>query len=365
MLRRALTVFGLAFVVVMANCALDEGAMRGSEPAPLPVIDFSSIELKKALHFTAADGSDLVVPSGIYHVDEGQGDQLQLSPQDGAKPLLMAAMAVEHDVEVLSPVALTVPFDADQHHVLLLQPGGRALDAAGSLSGVRGRGPLTALGAGKIATGVQTSVLWRPSLASALGPGTRLRVFDYQLTPAPSATSFTGCVKPAGWVSAAVAESYVAPAGSATPMGPGTATGYNPFPPGSPWGRGAFPGYHCAFGSVTITPPPSSKPPTGQHRLLVTSYVYTAGGTLLSMTVTDVYHVTPGNWTLSQVILATGRTATTPVNYDYRRVVTQYYASLPNGSPVKFELQVDGVSVAEKHCTFKASMTQAPTLKCP
>ena len=327
-------------------------------------MDSTRIDLPGPLHFIGTEGEDLVVGPGPYQVAQGQGPQLRLiSPHNGSSPTIQA-VPVEHDLDLLGPFALLVPAADEAVHVLLLNQDGKALDAVGSESGVQGRGPSATLGAAKIAAGVQSTVLSHPSAASALRPGTRLRVFDYQIVPSPNATGFTGCAKPAGWISAAVAESHVAPAGSATSAGPGTATGYNPFPAGSPWNRGAFPGYHCAFGSVMITPPPSSKLAAGNHRLLVTSYVYTAGGTLLSMTVTDVYQITPGNWTVPQVVLATGRTATMPANYDYSRVVTQYYASLPSGSPVKYDLQVDGVSVAEKNCLFKASMTQAPMLKC-
>jgi hypothetical protein len=71
-----------------------------------------------------------------------------------------------------------------------------------------------------------------------------------------------------------------------------------------------------------------------------------------------------GAVTFQQVIVATGQTGTTPVAHDFIRDVTQYYASLPTGSPVTFDVLVNGLSIIEKSCLLKAGMTQAATLKC-
>jgi len=367
MSRVIVLALGCALSGLWGGCVTSESTVSksdGGESASAPVIDPASVELTKPMHFTAPDGSDVVAAAGTYHVDGGEGSQLQLSPLDGASPIVIAAFMSEHDLDLLGPLALIIPTEEERQHLVLIQPDRKALDAIGNIGDVRSRGPLSPVNSAKIAGGVQSSVLSRPGLVAALGPATRLRVFNYQVTPAPTASGFTGCVKPAGWVSAAVAFSAVAPAGSATSAGPGTATGHNPYPAGSPWNRGSFPGCHCAFGSVTGASPDLARAGGRTVQLRVTSYVY---GVVLSMNVTDVYQQTSGGSgtvTFQQVIVATGQTGTTPVTHDFIRDVTQYYASLPTGSPVKFEVLVDGVSMAEKNCLFKASMTQAAMLKC-
>ena len=358
---------GLLLSLLWSGCATSEPTMPSdnkSESVPAPAIDPASVELTKPMHFTASDGSDVVAAAGTYHVDGGEGSQLLLFPGDGATPIVIAALMSEHDLDLLGPLALIIPTEEERQHLVLIQPGRTALDAIGNIGDVRSRGPLSPVNSARIAGGVQSSVVSRPGLVAALGPATRLRVFNYQLTPAPTASGFTGCVKPTGWVSAAVASSAVAPAGSATYAGPGTATGYNPYPAGSPWNRGSFPGYHCAFGSVTVASPDLARAGGRTVQLRVTSYVF---GVVLSMNVTDVYQQTSGGSgtvTFQQVIVATGQTGTTPIGHDFVRDVTQYYASAPTGSPVKFDVFVDGVSMIEKSCLLKVSMTQAATLKC-
>src|SRR6185369_12545902 len=49
-------------------------------------------------------------------------------------------MALSHEQPLESRVALSVPNGEDEHHVVLLSPDGKGLDAAGTYSGIRPRG---------------------------------------------------------------------------------------------------------------------------------------------------------------------------------------------------------------------------------
>ena len=54
-------------------------------------------------------------------------------------------MALPHKEPIESRVALSVPNGEDEHHIVLLMPGGKGLDAGGTYSGLRSRGSSIAL----------------------------------------------------------------------------------------------------------------------------------------------------------------------------------------------------------------------------
>jgi hypothetical protein len=60
-------------------------------------------------------------------------------PEKGGSPLIVAADKGTHDLEVSTPFPLVLALNDDARDVVLLMPDGTALDAAGSLSGVRAR----------------------------------------------------------------------------------------------------------------------------------------------------------------------------------------------------------------------------------
>jgi hypothetical protein len=53
---------------------------------------------------------------------------------------LQLAMALPHEQPIELRVALSVPNGEDKHHVVLLLPDGKGLDAGGTYSGTRSRG---------------------------------------------------------------------------------------------------------------------------------------------------------------------------------------------------------------------------------
>jgi len=102
-----------------------------------------SITLDRAVHFSAPDGSDVVAASGTYTIDAHDDTTLRLIPSEavsGTPPLIVAAMALPHELPIESRVALSVPNGEDEHHIVLLLPDGKGWDAGGTYSAVRPRG---------------------------------------------------------------------------------------------------------------------------------------------------------------------------------------------------------------------------------
>lgn len=118
----------LMFTLLISACAT----------APHEPSNTSIISLDKPVHFLAADGGDVVVPPGIYQVAAVES-RIWLIPSEGEQAPLLEAQAMTHDEPVTAPVALSLPQGEDEHHLILLLPEGKGLDAAGTYSGMRSR----------------------------------------------------------------------------------------------------------------------------------------------------------------------------------------------------------------------------------
>jgi hypothetical protein len=66
---------------------------------------------------------------------------LKLIPAEEGKQkaITVQAMPTEHEETLSAPLALSIPYKEDEHHIVLLMPDGKALDAVGTYSGVRSR----------------------------------------------------------------------------------------------------------------------------------------------------------------------------------------------------------------------------------
>jgi hypothetical protein len=106
--------------------------------------DPSKIELNQPVHFSTADGNDVVVQAGTYQVQQAPNSQLQLVSSTAAPPILISAQATRSTSDVPKPVALGLLFESEVYHLILLLPGNNALEAHGSVSGVQSRGLLDA-----------------------------------------------------------------------------------------------------------------------------------------------------------------------------------------------------------------------------
>jgi hypothetical protein len=100
----------------------------------------TTIELGKPVHFVAPNGDDVVVPSGLYTIDVSE-EWLRLTPGEARDALLLQARRSSHKERVAEPVALSIPSDSDQHHIVVLLPDGETIMATGTYSGIRSRAP--------------------------------------------------------------------------------------------------------------------------------------------------------------------------------------------------------------------------------
>ncbi len=107
------------------------------------ITDPKQIYLEKPVHFFSPDGQDQLAKSGRYTVE--QADQhIRLVPGEPKEALLVEAQAEAHDSGLAIPIALSLPGNAEEeadiHHVVLLLPGGKSLEATGTYSGIHPRG---------------------------------------------------------------------------------------------------------------------------------------------------------------------------------------------------------------------------------
>ncbi|MDH5585248.1 MAG: hypothetical protein OEZ05_01310 [Nitrospirota bacterium] len=104
---------------------------------------FTSIHLEKAVHFLAADGSDVEVGPGLYDV-ESADEWIRLVPGERRDAVLIEVDRHAHPLAIDYPLAMAFsgdsPEEADLQFVMLLLPGQQSLEATGTYSGIRPRG---------------------------------------------------------------------------------------------------------------------------------------------------------------------------------------------------------------------------------
>ena len=105
------------------------------------------VTLEQPVHFTTAEGSDVVLEAGDYGVEPTE-EWIRIIPSGGnpVDTLLLEAQAGTHEESLKAPLALSATGEQpDTHHLALLLPDGKRLEAIGSYSGIRSRGRLSLL----------------------------------------------------------------------------------------------------------------------------------------------------------------------------------------------------------------------------
>ncbi len=351
-----------------------------------------TIRLERPTRFSAQKGETIELGPGAYRVLAGTEGELVLQSADQRSTYSLAAAMTWHELGLVSPLALSVPGEKDGRYVMILLPGGAALQASG-WSGASGPPPRT-MGSPPTGGLVEAVLKWLPpSVVTALPFDRSIVIKPWKMIwgsiqPGPSPTGFGPSSIPSNWIGATVATCFVPPAGSAMPIGTGTGTssyppgsyvgppigagmesGFVPFPPGSAVRRGAFPSYIQSVTPVTVT---SSVSMVGRAvQLHVTSHVVTIGiPTILSMTWTDVYQIVPqanGPVMFPGVIVATGRVPTTPpapTTSWPAEVQKRLTSPTGRGAPTVFELRLDGITITERTCEFLGRFPGSPELRC-
>lgn len=130
MLQRIFALIGLALCPLLGACA----GVKDSPPAsPVVLID-------RAVYFINSEGNDTIAAPGLYDVEPAGESGLRLIPSHGKNALVIKAMAMTHQEKIPSAVALPLPGEETEYHLVLLLPDGKGLDAAGSTTQVRARG---------------------------------------------------------------------------------------------------------------------------------------------------------------------------------------------------------------------------------
>jgi hypothetical protein len=136
----AISILGL----LLSACSGASPGLPANSDAPV-VRDgpnLPTIVLDQRLHFLTVDGSDVVAEPGTYRVEQAGETQLRLVPTEGKEPLLIQAVRTTHEEALSAPMAVAILGEdelPDILHVVLVFPGGKGLDAVGSVSGVRSR----------------------------------------------------------------------------------------------------------------------------------------------------------------------------------------------------------------------------------
>ncbi|HEY3197898.1 MAG TPA: hypothetical protein VGJ57_07775 [Nitrospirales bacterium] len=113
------------------------------------------ISLAAPLHFAAEDGSDIVLDAGIYKV-AAEESALNFTLAEANKTFLIPATTTTHQEAISTPMALSIPVNENEHHIVLLLPNGTSLEAAGSPSGVRSRAPVSPAAPAQVTNAVST-----------------------------------------------------------------------------------------------------------------------------------------------------------------------------------------------------------------
>lgn len=99
-------VLALLVAVNTAGCAAEHsGNIAESEPSSTTITS-TMILLETPVHFTAPDGTPLLVQADDYRVEQTTESHLRLVPEKAGQSLLLAAGLTTHNVEVSKPFPL-------------------------------------------------------------------------------------------------------------------------------------------------------------------------------------------------------------------------------------------------------------------
>ena len=153
--------------------ALLPAAAPALRPEGAPVI------LERDVTFVTDAGESVLLPEGNYYVRVGQGPPLVVAAEYEEQGVALAALLGQHNEKLDEAYAESISGGADEHHLILLLPDGRSIDATGSYSGVATR-DVTPLDPSRVASYREAWAQWPP-------PGvTERSAADLAPLPAPA-----------------------------------------------------------------------------------------------------------------------------------------------------------------------------------
>ena len=148
-------------ILLMMTGALMGWCLAGLAPA----LADTTVTLEQPIHFLNAEGSDIVLDAGQYEL-ASTDTWLRVTPSEGqaVDALLLEAQAATHDESLTEPLAVSAQGESpDVHHLALLLPGGKRLEAIGTYSGLRSRGTFSLLTIQRLRTLSSTSQSTTPT----------------------------------------------------------------------------------------------------------------------------------------------------------------------------------------------------------
>lgn len=100
------------------------------------------VTLDKPVHFLSLEGTDTALAPGEYTAKRHDEKSIELTATGSGETTVLQAEAGAHEQQLSVPTPVSVASDEDVVHIVLLMPDGTTLDAIGTLSGVRTRGPM-------------------------------------------------------------------------------------------------------------------------------------------------------------------------------------------------------------------------------
>lgn len=323
------------------------------------------IIVERTVYFRAPDGSEVKIDPAAYVAHLGVDAQLELTSVDASKQIRhsLASVNIWHNLALNSALALSISTKGDALQIVMLFPGGGALQATGSFE----RANRSAADAQHFATRIELadailkSFPLLPPGTHAFHPRSLLKVGFGPLwgtiEPGPAPSAFVPGSVPPNWIRANVTTCF-------------PARGEEMIPVGTPESRNPSPDQLVSLTSVAVN---SLVPWTGKTvELLVTAQVVSPGGSARSMTWTDVYQVIPsvnGPVTFPDVIVATALTPTKP-SAPGKDTWAQEAASIltspsGRGAPTEFELRINGITQAFRSCEYLGNFPGgSPQLRC-
>jgi hypothetical protein len=169
-------VYQIASASDEAEELLEHGLQSASAVAAMPT------QLYRATHFVDSAGNPVMLSAGAYKVERRDASSLALVAADGSEKVISAEQS-RHDIDLRAPAALSVAAGKDEHHLLLLQPDGTSLDAAGTYTGTTRRGTLAVASPKLSSERVSTSYRYQLNLRyQQLKAGRVLQRGDLQIT---------------------------------------------------------------------------------------------------------------------------------------------------------------------------------------
>jgi len=127
--------------LAVIGLALIAGSVCGCAATPPPAVEGPKnpetlLAVTDPVAFLGPKGQSVAVEPGTYRVAAAGGDALKLTRDKGGGALVLAASRRDHKNTIATPLAVAVAGEADAQHLILLLPGGEALEAVGAIGAV-------------------------------------------------------------------------------------------------------------------------------------------------------------------------------------------------------------------------------------